>query len=280
MSKIHIPMTETTVDGPRTRRWVLNVDECRELAAHRIARLGLDEALPPYRRVRLRPAGSFLLASLAGNGRVLLDGRWQKIGAGTVCMAPPRVLNAFLAEGKVRWRFAWLRYEEDERVSPLVGASSPVAVIHGAMELARAIEGLRAEWENARDPKLIHHWVEIIHGFARRLTQPFQVNERMRKLWDQVDARLEEAWTLAKLARIVHMSEEHLRRLCHHELGRSPMQHLTYMRMQRARHFLETTEDKLEVIAGLIGYGNAFIFSRVFKRWVGCAPGEYRHSGG
>lgn len=279
MSEIHIPITETTVDGPRTRRWALNVAECRALAAHRLGRLGLDEALPPYRRVRLRPQGSFLMATLAGSGRVLLDGRWQKIGAGTVCMAPPRVLNAFYAEGRKPWRFAWLRCEEAEGVTPLVSASSPVLVTHGAAELVRAIEGLRAEHEGACDPKLLHHWVEIIHGLARRLAQPFQVNDRLRKLWEPVEKRLEEPWTLARLARLVHLSPEHLRRLCHHELGRSPMQHLNSMRMQRARHLLETTDDKLEVIARHIGYANGFIFSRVFRRWVGCAPGEYRHGG-
>ena len=279
MSEIHTPITETTVDGPRSRRWVLNADQCPELAAHHIARLGLDEAMPPYQRVRLRPQGSFLLASLSGGGRVLLDGRWQKIGADKVCMAPPRVLNAFYAEGRKHWVFAWLRYDEPTQVSPLVGASSPVAIKHGAGELAHAISGLRAEWEGTRDPKLLHHWVEIVHGLARRLAQPFHVHERMKKLWDAVDGKLPEPWTLEKLARIVHMSPEHLRRLCHRELGRSPMQHLTYMRMQRARSLLETTEDKLEVVAGNVGYANAFIFSRVFKRWVGCAPGEYRGKG-
>ena len=60
------------------------------------------------------------------------------------------------------------------------------------------------------------------------------------------------------------------------ELGRSPMQHLTCLRMEQARRFLEAGNDKLEVVASNVGYANAAIFSRVFKRWVGVAPGEYR----
>src|SRR5436190_10824101 len=95
MAEIHLHLTETTIDGRGTRRWVLEAAECAELAACRIARVGIDDAVPPYERVRLRPAGSFLLAGLAGEGRVLLDGRWQRITAGEVCMAPPRVVNAF-----------------------------------------------------------------------------------------------------------------------------------------------------------------------------------------
>jgi AraC-like DNA-binding protein len=269
-------LIETTTDGPRTKRWVLEASECRELVAHRIARLGLDETLPPYCRVRLQPQGSFLLACISGSGRVLLDGRWQKIGAGTVCMAPPRVLNAFHAESKECWSFAWLRYDEPAYVSPLVGASSPVIVNSGALDLARAIEGLRAEWNGVRDPKLLHHWTELIQGMTRRLAQPFHVHDRLWKLWENVQIDLAQDWTLDKLAQLFHSSVEHLRRLCHRELGRSPMQHLTYMRMQHAKRLLETSDDILEIVAAEVGYSNAFVFSRAFKRWVGCAPAEYR----
>ena len=267
---------ETTQDGSRSRRWVLEAGECRELSAHRIARLGLDEARVPYRRVRLQPHGSFLLACTGGQGRVLLDGRWQKVSAGTVCMAPPRVLNAFHAEGAEPWRFAWLRYDEPAFVSPLVGAASPVLASEGAGEIARAVEGLKAEWEGKRDPKLLHHWIELAHGLARRSAQPFQVETKLWTLWTKVQQHLAKEWTLEDLARAFHSSGEHLRRLCQRELGRSPMQHLTYMRMQRARHLLETTDDKVEVIGSEVGYRDGLVFSRAFKRWVGCAPSEYR----
>ena len=53
---------ETTIDGPKTRRWLIEARECAEMNTHRIARLGMDEALPPYRRVRMSPGGSFVLA--------------------------------------------------------------------------------------------------------------------------------------------------------------------------------------------------------------------------
>jgi AraC-like DNA-binding protein len=269
-------LEEITIDGPRTKRWVLEASECRELAAHRIARLGFDETLPPYRRVRLQPEGSFLLACVSGHGQVLLDGRWQKVGAGTVCMAPPRVLNAFHAQSRERWVFAWIRYAEPSYVSPLVGASSPVVVSGGAGELARTIEGLRAEWQGLRDPKVLHHWIELAQASARRLAQPYHMHERLWKLWETVAGTLEETWTLELLARHFHSSVEQLRRLSHRELGRSPMQHLTYMRMQRAQRLLESTDDKLEIVAASVGYSNAFVFSRAFKRWVGCAPADYR----
>lgn len=60
------------------------------------------------------------------------------------------------------------------------------------------------------------------------------------------------------------------------ELGRTPVQHLTYIRMQRAQHLLETTNDKIEAIAAETGYDGAMVFSRAFKRWLGVTPSDYR----
>ena len=194
-------------------------------------------------------------------------------------MAPPRVLNAFAAVSTHRWAFAWVRYDEPSPVSPIVGADSPVRVRTDAEVLRRIVEGRRAEWDGARDPRALHHWIELAHGCVRRLAQPWrgQTNERLQQLWETVGAALAEHWTLERLAVRCHMSKENLRRACLRELGRSPMQHLTYMRMQRAQELLEASNDKLEVVAAQVGYDSAIVFSRAFKRWNGRSPSEYRH---
>lgn len=268
-------LIETTTNGPRTRRWVLEASECKELAAHRLARIGIDDAAYPYRRVRCKPEGSFLMVCISGEGRILLDGRWQKVGAGTVCMAPPRVLNAFAAAREGRWHFCWLRLDEPEPVAPLVGASSPVR-LQGGSDLVRAMEGLREEWQTAKDPRMIHHWIELIHGAAKRLAQPFRADERLRLLWRSVKDDVTHDWSLKSLSHRAHVSPEHLRRICRRELGRTPMQQVASIRMETARRLLEQTDDKLEVIARDVGYANAFIFSRVFKRVTGLSPIAYR----
>lgn len=270
-------LIETTTDGPKTRRWLIEARECAEMSTHRIARLGMDEALPPYRRVRMSPGGSFVLACVSGEGSILLDGRWQRVKPGMVCLAPPRVLNAFEAKGREKWCFAWVRYDEPSFVTAVVGAASPVMPGAQAEEIARIVNGLRAEWEGEKEPRMLHHWLELLHGTIRRIAQPWRSKEpRVAKLWADVEQDLRRDWTLAELAHRSHCSPEHLRRLCMRELGRSPMQHLTCLRMELARRLLEQENDKLEVVAARVGYANAAIFSRVFRRWVGVAPGEYR----
>jgi len=122
----------------------------------------------------------------------------------------------------------------------------------------------------------VHHWIELIHGEAQRLSQPWHVNERLWQIWSRVGRDLAADWSADALAKLAHCSKEHLRRLCLRELGRTPMQQVTYMRVQRAAECWKNSRDKLATIADAVGYGDAFALSKIFKKWIGCSPSEYR----
>ena len=276
MSEIHLSLEEATIDGGDTRRWVLTRDDCPELGIHRIKSLGLTDAAEPFRRVRLNPGGSFVMVCHRGLGKILLDGRWRQSRPGVACLAPPRVLNAFHAEPDVRWRFAWIRYEEPVHVRPVVSASSPVRVRCDPHTLWRTISGVRAEVSAGNDPKLVHHWIELVHGEARRIAQPWHVSDRLWSVWAEVRRELPAEWSLDCLAKRYGASKEQFRRVCLSQLGRSPIHHLASLRIERACHLLSSTDDTVESIARQVGFENAAVFSRAFKRWVGRSPSAYR----
>jgi AraC-like DNA-binding protein len=276
MTEIHLDLTETTVDGPGTKLWVLSREECPELGIHRIKRLGLTDALVPYRRVRVKPGGSFVMVCNQGRGQMLLDGRWRASRPGVACLAPPRVLNAFHAVAGERWRFAWIRYDEPAHVRPLVSAASPVRVRCDAQALWRTISGLRSEVTGGKDARLVHHWIELAHGEARRIAQPWHLSDRLWNVWAEVGRNLTAEWSLDELAKRYGASKEQFRRVCLGQLGRSPMQHLASLRIEQACHLLSSTSDKVESIAKQVGFENTTVFSRAFKRWVGQSPKAFR----
>jgi AraC-like DNA-binding protein len=225
-------------------------------------------------------------------GRILVDGRWQKCRAGMACLLPPHLLNAFHAVPGKPWDFVWVRYQATPEQRPLVSASSPVLAKFDPEPLRLAMLGLHAESLRAQKeqsakgspspaapshaPAALHHWVELVQTYVLRFAQPWQMDDRLSRLWEKIADRLGEPWTLTQLAQEVHMSEEHLRRLTTHQLGRSPMRQLTYLRMRHAAELLASTEDKIESIALAVGYQNAFVFSTTFKKWTGWRPSEHR----
>ncbi|MGI6143454.1 MAG: helix-turn-helix domain-containing protein [bacterium] len=82
--------------------------------------------------------------------------------------------------------------------------------------------------------------------------------------------------TLEEISRRVHLSPYYFSRLFKEREGLTFIEYLTSLRIEEAKRLLLKTEDKIEVIAQTVGYGEANYFSRLFKRKVGMSPGEYR----
>lgn len=276
MTKTHHNLSETHIVGSQTRQWTVRAEDCPALPAHQIAHVGVADAAPPYSMVRANLSGTYMLACFAGAGKILLDGRWQVCRAGMACLAPPHVLHAFHAVPRRRWGFCWIKYSQPAEQKPVITSASPVLAHFDAQPLHAAIMGLYHERKGAAEPAVLRHWAELIHTYVLRFAQPWRGDDRLWKLWESVDQQLGESWTLKKLGQKCNLSGEHLRRLCRQQLGRSPMHHVTYLRMQRAASLLESTPQKIETIATLVGYENPFVFSNTFKKWIGWRPSDYR----
>lgn len=266
-------------DTEDDRSWLHRQPVCPVLAQHDIAHVGLMEARKPFELVRHDQSGTYMMACYEGSGRVLVDGNWHEMTAGQACLLPPFVMNSFRCDSDKPWKFSWVRYRETRERQPILFSHSPVMAAYDGAPLKRAIEGLHAEASGLADPGTMQLWVDLIQNYVMRFAEPYQTDDRLNRVWSAVDKKPGAAWTLHELAGLAAMSEEHLRRLCRQQLGRSPMQHVTFLRMHRASYLLATTDDKIEAIAHEVGYRNPFTFSSTFKKWVGWRPSEYRARG-
>ncbi|MCZ6673117.1 MAG: AraC family transcriptional regulator [Verrucomicrobia bacterium] len=263
-------------DDSDPREWLSDSPICPLFSQHHIAHAGILWARYPFELMRTYQSGSYMMACLEGEGKVLVDGNWKLLRAGEACLLPPFVLNTFKCIEGTPWDFCWVRYLESRETKPIVSENSPVLGPYDYAPMLAAIKGLHAECSGANNPGALNHWIDLIHQYVLRFAQPHDYDDRLWKLWHQVEPRLARKWTLAELADLAHVSEEHLRRLCRRHYGRSPMQHLTFLRMQRSKTLLSTTNDKIETIARAVGYENPFTFSTLFKRWVGWSPSKFR----
>lgn len=282
------PLIETHIHGEDTefrvvrsttndkRPWLKGAPVCQALSAHQIVHAGVMTAREPYRIVRQHQSGVYFLACVGGEGRVLVDGRWQRCAKGMAVALPAFMANAFHAVKGKDWRCVWVRYEQALEQKPLLSSSSPLMAGFDGWPLHHAVEGLIAEASGPSSPAAMFHWVELIQMNVARFVQPWQHDDRLWRLWERVARHVGRDWTLPALAAEVHVSPEHLRRLCRKALGRSPMQHVIWLRMRKAAELLATTDAKIESVAKAVGYVNPFVFSNTFKKWIGWRPSEHR----
>ena len=91
-----------------------------------------------------------------------------------------------------------------------------------------------------------------------------------------LNRHLGEPVVLAKLAAHCHVSQRTLLRRFRDATGASPEEALQQLRIERAKGLLESTALSFEQITAQCGYTDTSAFRRVFKRWAGVTPREYR----
>ena len=114
--------------------------------------------------------------------------------------------------------------------------------------------------------------------------QPFAMLARRRQTEDAVIAKCQE-WVarhydqeapVAAMARLSGLAERSFKRRFTRATGMSPLEYVHALRLEEAKHMLETTSEPIDAIASAVGYGDTSFFSRLFRRKVGVTPAQYR----
>ena len=82
-------------------------------------------------------------------------------------------------------------------------------------------------------------------------------------------------YALDKFMESLPFHYDYLRRIFKKEIGMSPLEYMTSLRMKNAERLLTTlwmNGCAVSEIAHMCGYANALYFSRVFKKYYGCSP--------
>jgi AraC family transcriptional activator FtrA len=103
-------------------------------------------------------------------------------------------------------------------------------------------------------------------------------SETLGPLLDWALARLEEPLTLPDLAKQANVSVRTLVRRFTAATGTTPLQWVLAQRVRRAQHLLESSDEPVERIASLAGFGTAANLRQHFTRAVGVAPMHYRRT--
>ncbi len=263
--------------GMHTREWIVDSRVCPLLQIHGIGGVGISEASRGFRFVRAMPKMSVLMTSLEGRGRAYVNGKYECFTPGMAYLMPPRVLHAYEAAGHGVWRICWVYYHQTTDHTPIIPTDKPRLVRAAPEPLEEAIRGLHRETSGHSGAPIQKLYVELIHEHSARIIgRNPPLDDRLWKLWTLVETDLAHGWTLEALARSAGLSIESLRVLSKQSTGRSPMKHLTFLRMQQASSALASANVKISVIAEGAGYSDAFAFSVAFKRHIGMSPSAYR----
>jgi len=104
----------------------------------------------------------------------------------------------------------------------------------------------------------------------------FEKMQRLNNLWLKVKEDPGRDWSTDILSRLSGFSESTLHRLAAEMQHCTPQDIVRKTRMERAASLLCRGALTLDAVADKVGYGNAFSFSRAFKKHFGISPKQFR----
>jgi AraC-like DNA-binding protein len=98
----------------------------------------------------------------------------------------------------------------------------------------------------------------------------------VRRAKAALEEQVEGMVSITKLAGVLGLCEEHLRRLFREHTGMSPYQYYLELKIHRARLMLRETTFTVKHIARSLGFESPFHFSKAFKQRTGVSPTRWR----
>ncbi len=98
----------------------------------------------------------------------------------------------------------------------------------------------------------------------------------IRKALRMIEERFDQELSATGVANAVHLNPDYFSWLFHKEVGKTYTEHVTEIRMERAKQLLAERSIPAYEVAEKTGYQSVRNFNRVFKAWVGLSPIEFR----
>jgi two-component system response regulator YesN len=159
--------------------------------------------------------------------------------------------------------FFYMAHKKGQRLSVWIGTDYE-KLANGT--LFRSIRELR-QWS--------YHVIETMKKDIEK-EMMYTRSDVIHKLHRYVETHLADDLSLQALADQVYLHPTHLSKLYKSETGEVLSSYLHRYRMEKAAHLLSGSEEKIYRIGGTVGYPHAAYFIKVFKKYFGLTPQEYR----
>ncbi|MCX7773189.1 MAG: response regulator [Clostridia bacterium] len=142
-----------------------------------------------------------------------------------------------------------------------------------------SLDGLYKLVDDANDPKAL---TELMREASLRITGRINrfntksIKLIVKKAVEYIRENYKEPLTLNDVAAHVYVSPSYVSRMFGRELGKNFVDYLNEVRIEKAKELLNDIRYKTYEIADRVGIQDARYFSRLFKKYTGLTPTEFR----
>ena len=203
---------------------------------------------------------------VSGKGVFQIEGREYSLSAGEMFVIPPFVETYYEADSEEPWEYIWVGFEGDLPFCPSDTYHIPEAV--SIFERMKATADLG---EGKTEFLLSKIWELISFLMEKNKVHSDPIETALHILSADYMTPL----SIGEIAKRVHLERTYFSELFRTKTGLSPKQYLLKIRMEKALFWIENGYS-VTVAANSVGYQDIYTFSKMFKRYFGKSPSEYK----
>ncbi|AIQ24901.1 response regulator [Paenibacillus sp. FSL H7-0737] len=162
----------------------------------------------------------------------------------------------------LKWNTQVLTSTEQNRV----GATTLLESFESDISQAESMEGLSLSIEQAMQ-EAINLLYQVKSNIYRK---------EVLRITEILQENVENKITLDRLAQEVNMNVNYLCRVFKQDTGRSIVQYMNELKINKAIELLKLPGTRIKEVASQVGIDDPFYFNRVFKKIVGLSPSDFR----
>ncbi|MFD1177945.1 AraC family transcriptional regulator [Paenibacillus puldeungensis] len=224
----------------------------------------------------------------SGEGIVRSEGKTFTLTAGQAFILYPDRVIFYQADEINPWTYSWIGFYGDQVDSILnrtgVSPQNPVFSMDTRL-MPKLYDLLNEAGEHATTRDLRLHallnealsvMVELAPSSECGILGSGARNSYIHSCLEFLHSHYSDEVSVGQLAQVVGLDRKYLSAIFKEATGFPPQQYLLRYRMERACELLKKGKFTVGEIARSVGYRDALLFSKMFKKTVGVSPTEYR----
>lgn len=243
-----------------------------------------------HRMQRNKHDNFLLIYCLGGQGQLNLQQHNIAISAGDLIILPANTPHSYNASPNDPWTIYWVHFSGTQTsdfmahlinnnqkylVTPLGLHSRLVNDFEALLEVRQTGYNINACFMAANQLRQILTHIALLKPVKNQAIAKQTLD--LEKIHSLMVAHAEEQLNLDSLAAAANLSKYHFINKYKALTGTTPINHFINIKIERACHLLDTSQKSISEIAYILGYEDAYYFSRIFKKVMGLPPRQYRN---
>jgi YesN/AraC family two-component response regulator len=225
------------------------------------------------------------LYCMDGEGVVWVENKKYNLKENEAFCIPRKKKHYYYASNKNPWSILWVHFSgEDTQYYPLdecltIRFTSKTVANHMLFLFETLLRVLECNYTLGNFIYVSHVLSMILaETYTRERNDDLVGNKHVKNIVKYMTQNLELNLTLEDLSEKFGLSKSYINAIFVKYMQHAPIDLFIQMKMKEACRQLKTTDLCVYEIAQMVGYGDQYYFSRIFKKIVGVSPREYRNS--